>query len=430
MNSDLHSSRKSIESLQLLQLRKLIYELRSNRFYAPRLEAAGMNHHITSLAEYRDRMPFTIKADCVEDQRLHPPYGTNLTYPLDRYSRLHATSGTTAAPLRWLDTPQSWQWMLEHWKCVFRSAGIAAGDRVFFAFSFGPFLGFWTAFESAAQLGLLCIPAGGVSSAARVRMILDNRATVLCCTPTYAIRLAEAAAEAGLNLADSHVRHIIVAGEAGGSIPAVRARIQSLWPGSRVVDHHGMTEVGPVSHECPARPCTLRVIESSYLAEVVDPESLAPVTEGKIGELVLTTLGRLGSPLLRYRTGDLVRPLYLNEAGDAPGHHLSFDGGIVGRSDDMVVVRGVNVYPSAVDQVIRENQAVAEYRVEVDTTGALAEIAVTVEPATDDEHHCRQLSSSLESALRNALSLRIPVRLAPRGSLPRFEMKASRWIRK
>lgn len=417
-----------IEADQLSQLRRLLGELETNRFYAHGLRAARLVESVDSLAAFRERMPFTTKAELVEDQRRNPPYGSNLTYPVERYTRLHQTSGTTAAPVRWLDTPESWQWMLDSWKRVFRAAGVSAEDRVLFAFSFGPFLGFWTAFEAAAQLGALCLPGGGMASAARLRMAFDNAATVLCCTPTYAIHLAEAASREGIDLASSAVRLIVVAGEPGGSIPAVRRRIESLWPGARVFDHHGMTEVGPVSYECPERPGTLLVMESAYLAEVIDPQTTAPLGEGQVGELVLTTLGRLGSPLLRYRTGDLVKPVFVDETGGGPGPFLALEGGILGRADDMVLVRGVNVYPGAVDQIIRADPRVAEYVVEIDGSGAMVQMAVSVEPVSGRASD--GLAVAIEAALRNALSLRVPVRVVECGTLPRYEMKAKRWVRR
>src|SRR5262249_52426555 len=137
----------------------------------------------------------------------------------------------------------------------------------------------------------LCVPGGGLSSTARLRAILDNGITVLCCTPTYAIRLAEVAREEKIDLRAARVRTIIVAGEPGGSIPAVRARLTELWPGARIFDHHGMTEVGPVTYECPARAGVLHVIGSAYFAEVIKPASGQPAAKGEAGELVLTTLG-------------------------------------------------------------------------------------------------------------------------------------------
>ncbi len=211
-------------------------------------------------------LPFTTKQELIDDQLAHPPFGTNLTYSLDRYTHFSQTSGTTTGtPMRWLDTPESWDWMTGNWVRVYQSAGVGAGDRIFFAFSFGPFLGFWVGFEAAARIGCLAIPGGGMRSAARLRAIAETSATVLCCTPTYAIRLAEVAAEENIDMAAVKVRTLIVAGEPGGSVAATHAYISKLWRGARVVDHHGMTEIGPVSYGCPRRPGVLHVIEDSYI---------------------------------------------------------------------------------------------------------------------------------------------------------------------
>ncbi|MCB0316926.1 MAG: phenylacetate--CoA ligase family protein, partial [Calditrichaeota bacterium] len=210
--------------------------------------------------EFSSALPFTTKQELAADQHRHPPYGSNLTFELSRYTRFHQTSATSGDPIRWLDTSESWSWMLDNWEIIFRNAGVADGARIYFAFSFGPFLGFWTAFEAATRMGCLAIPGGGLSSLARLRMILDNEVAVLCCTPTYAIRLGELAREEALDLSAGRVRAIIVAGEPGGSIPAIYRHIERLWPGARVYDHHGMTEVGPVSYEDPEARGTLRII--------------------------------------------------------------------------------------------------------------------------------------------------------------------------
>jgi phenylacetate-CoA ligase len=248
-----------------------------------------------------------------------------------------------------------------------------------------------------------------------MRAIIENSATILCCTPTYALRLGE------IGSAGSRVRTIIVAGEPGGSIPSTRAQIERLWPGARVFDHHGMTEVGPVSYECPERPGTLCVIESAYFAEIIDPITEQPVRKGEDGELLLTTLGRTGSPLLRYRTGDVVKKSFVDDT-------LAFEGGILGRSDDMVIVRGVNVYPTAVERIIREHADIAEYRVELRKCGVMDEVAITIEP-TDGCAAAAPLAAKLESELKSSFALRIPVSIAAPGALPRFEMKAKRWVR-
>ena len=421
-------NRAAIEAGQLASLRTLLAALLpANRFQSRRLDDAGVTSAVASLAEFVRRAPFTTKDELVADYAAHPPYGSNLTFAPDRYTRCHQTSGTGGAPLRWLDTPESWQWMLGNWAAVYRAAGVTAADRIYFAFSFGPFLGFWTAFESAAQLGCLCIPGGGLSSAARLRMILENRATVLCCTPTYAIHLAEVAARENLRLAEGAVRHIIVAGEPGGSVAATRQRIESLWPGARVHDHHGMTEVGPVTYECPARPGVLHVIESSYLAEVLNFATGSPTPTDQTGELVLTTLGRAGSPLLRYRTGDLVKPARSTAPCACGSHELAFEGGILGRTDDMLVIRGVNIYPGVVDEIIRAADGVAEYRVHVRRDRALAELSVEIEPAPGTDGPA--LAAQLAERFHHAFALRVPVVAVPAEALPRFEMKARRWVK-
>lgn len=403
--------------------------MRTNPFYAAKLAGTSLLDGVADLDDFRARCPFTTKAELVADQLAHPPYGTNLTFPLERYTRCHQTSGSTGSPLRWLDTPESWTWMLDNWETVHRQAGTTAADRIFFAFSFGPFLGFWTAFESAQRLGCLVFAGGGMTSVARLRAILDLRATILCCTPTYAIHLAEVAAKEGLDLRKSAVKTLSVAGEPGGSIPAVRARLAELWPGARVYDHHGMTEVGPVSYECPARPGVLHVIERAFLAEVVEPATGRPVAAGERGELILTNLGRTGSPLLRYRTGDLVRhaPRTTHHACPCGSTDLALEGGILGRVDDMVVVRGVNVYPSAIEEIIRRVGGVAEYQVRVSQRQALAELTVTVEPVAGEAGP--GLVDRLAAAFEASLTLRVPVHLAAVGSLPRFESKARRWVR-
>lgn len=267
-----------------------------------------------------------------------------------------------------------------------------------------------------------------MSSLARLRTILENGVTVLCCTPTYALRLAEVATEEGISLHESRVRLLITAGEPGACIPATRARIEQAWPGARVRDQHGMTEVGPVTFECGERPGVLHVMESGFIPEVIDPETGRAAPPGEQGELVLTNLGRWGSPLIRYRTGDLVQP-----AAGAPcacgRYDLALEGGILGRCDDMVIVRSVNLYPSAVEAVVRRFAQVAEYRVEIDTTSALTEVRLQVEPAPACADPAG-LARSVEAALRAAFQLRVPVVPVAPGALPRFELKARRWVRR
>lgn len=430
------SGRSRLRREQVAALGELLRVVRAgNPFYRDRLAGvAAVPDQPDEIEAFLERVPFTTKAELSDDQAAHPPFGTNLTFAVERYTRLHQTSGTSGRPLRWLDTPESWDGLVADWAEVYRAAGVGPGDRVYFAFSFGPFIGFWMAFEAAARLGMLCLPGGGQSTTARLRGVLDLEATVLCCTPTYALHLAEVAAREGVDLAGSRVRRLIVAGEPGGSIPSTRARLESAWPGARVFDHHGMTEVGPVTHECPDRPGRLHVLERSYLAEVIDPRTGRPVADGQQGELVLTTLRRHGSPVWRYRTGDLVRPRFAPANRQAPlcdcGRcELALEGGILGRADDMIIVRGVNVHPGAVEEILRRFPEVAEYQVAITESDGLSEMVVRVETTPD----CADLGGlvrQIDHSFRTVFSLRVPVLAVPPGSLPRFELKARRWVRR
>ncbi|MDD5261316.1 MAG: hypothetical protein PHD76_05640 [Methylacidiphilales bacterium] len=399
---------------QLQKLNRLLAALTpGNRFYSDKLKRAGLANGAASLDDFFRRMPLTTKAEIADDQLAHPPYGTNLTFPVDRYTRFTQTSGTSGAPLRWLDTPENWDWMVGCWMEVLRAAGVRQGSRIYFAFSFGPFLGFWTAFEAAARLGCLCLPGGGLSSAARLQAIIDNKIDHLCCTPTYALRLGHFARQEKMDLTQAGVRTIIVAGEPGGSVPETRARIESFWPRARVFDHHGMTEIGPVTYE--VEPGMLAIIESGYIAEMINP------TADGTGELVLTNLGRVGSPLLRYRTGDLVK------LARRDGHAF-LEGGIRGRVDDMLIVRGVNIYPTAIERIVHGCPLVAEYRVTVHQADAMTELEVILEPMVECQDP-EAMAEKLAVDFQAVLGLRIPVTLALPGSLPRSEFKSQRWQR-
>jgi phenylacetate-CoA ligase len=396
-----------------------------NSFYTRKLDAAGID--VASLSFPRDlaTLPLTTKRELIADQQATSPWGTNLSEPLDRYTRYNHTSSTTGTPLRWLDTTESWQWMLQCWKAVYAGAKVDARDRIFFPFSFGPFLGFWTAFEAGCQMGAHCIPAGGMSSQARLSIIETLHPTVICCTPTYALRLLEVAGEmGGPSPSASSVRVIIVAGEAGGSIPSTRQRIEQGW-GARVIDNHGLTEVGPISFECWEAPGGLHLNEAEYICEILEPGSDRAVPDGERGELVVTNLGRSASPLIRYRTGDVV----VRRSGTcACGRSdARLEGGILARLDDMVSVRGVNVYPSAVESVVRRFGEIAEYRATVGSHGSLRDITVEVE-LTNSVERAAEVAAHVAAALRESLGLHVHVRIVDANTLPRFEMKSRRFI--
>lgn len=399
-----------------------------NPFYRRKWHAAGIDdlRAIRSLDDFRG-LPLTTKTELLQDQRDHPPFGTILTYPLERYTRFHMTSGTTAQPLRWLDTPESWDWWIRGWLFVYHAAGIGPADRVFLAFSFGPFIGFWAGYEAATRLGAMAIPGGGQDSSLRLRTIVETGATVLVCTPSYALRLAQVAREQGIDPAATTIRTTIHAGEPGASIPATKRRIEEAW-GARCFDHSGMTEVGAMAYECSLQPGGVHLNESEFVFEVLDPQTGIPAADGR-GELIVTNLGRWGSPVIRYRTGDLVQ---LSPTPCACGRtFVRADGGILGRADDMLIVRGVNIFPSGIEEIVRRYPVVDEFRIEVFKQSEMDEIRVLLE--IDEDRHggeiCAQTLAAVGEAVRGAFGLRIETRAVPAGTLPRFELKARRVVR-
>ena len=363
------------------------------------------------------RLPLMRKAELVEDQAASPPFGTNLTYPVERYVRVHQTSGTSGVPIRWLDTQESWDWWIRCWGFVLRGAGLTPADRIFFPFSFGLFIGFWAGFEGARAMGALAIPGGGQDSATRLAWMESLGATALVCTPSYALHLVEVAQQRGFDLSKLMVNTTVHAGEPGAGIPAVRARIEETW-GARAFDHAGMTEMGAYGYECTEQ-AGLHVNEAEFIAEVLDPASGRPAAEG---ELVLTNLGRVGSPLIRYRTGDRVRVI---DGGCGCGRtFLTLGGGILGRLDDMLIVRGVNVFPAAIESIVRRFPAIDEFQIEVFREGELDEVRLLVELADAGG------VPTVQEALRAGLGLRLEVVAVPPRSLPRYELKARRVVRR
>ncbi len=261
-----------------------------------------------------------------------------------------------------------------------------------------------------------------MATTTRLRFLVDNAATIVLCTPTYALHMAEVARAEGFDLVRSGVRALIVAGEPGGSVPGTRQRLEAAW-GARVFDHSGMTEIGPACIECPARPGGLHVIEDYYVAEVLEPATGLLVSDRTSGELVLTNLVRWGMPLIRYRTGDLVRV----DPSPCPcgSPYKWLDGGIRGRIDDMIVLRGNNVYPEALQSILHRFPEVVEYRVEVDRSAALHSLRIDLELTDSDP---AGVLGRIDRVIRDELLFRAEVRRVPQGSLPRFEHKARRVV--
>ncbi len=414
--------RSALTARQQALLQALLNELiATNRFWQPRLQAAGYRANQAWSIDDLRRLPTLKKSELVADQTALPPYGTNLTRPLAEYTRLHQTSGTTTGrPLRWLDTPRSWSALMQAWQQTYRLMNLRPEDRCCFPFSFGPFLGFWAGFEAAVSQGRFCVAAGGMSSEARLQLIAENDITLLGCTPTYALRLAEVATKANIDLHALKVRTILVAGEPGGNVPATRQQIEAAW-NARIVDHWGMSEIGPLGIEAAETPGSLTILETECIAEILHLDRDEAVMPGELGELVITTLSRVDMPVLRYRTGDLVQA----DLSPAPSGRclLRLAGGIRSRVDDMLVIRGNNVFPASIETVVREFPSIAEFRIVVTTQRAMTHVRLEIE--TGDAN----TAQALTQAIKDRLNFQPEVVLVAAGSLPRFEMKARRVVR-
>jgi phenylacetate-CoA ligase len=418
-------TRSELEEFQFALLRAGLARLFvDNPFYRSKL-SPWIGREATLTRDEFASFPLTTKEELLQDQAFHPPYGSNLTLPPERYVRLHQTSGTSGRRLRWLDSTAGWNWFLQCWHEIYDAVRIDPSDRFLFPFSFGPFLGFWAAFEGAIHRGCFTLAGGGMTSIARLQGVIDHQITVVCTTPTYASHLLDTAQAEGISLADSAVRMLILAGEPGAQIPALRQRLEHGWR-ARVIDHSGMTEIGSLGIEFADHPGQLFLLEKHCIAEFIDPKTNEPVPEGEVGELVLTNLGRWDSPLIRYRTGDLVRW----RLGACPDGQplVQLEGGILGRVDDMLYIKGNNVYPSSLEAVLREEGRVAEFLIDVDETSSPPEVTIFVEPtesaSSDDLVH------RLSRLFQDRLYFRPEIVLSSVGSLPRFEHKAQRLRRR
>ncbi len=415
--------RKALEALQIEKLCSMLEQIYGrNRFYTDKLDAAGIHPDSIQTLDDLRRLPLTEKSELVQAQSDALPFGSNTTFEESAYSRFHQTSGTTGTPLRVLDTPESWDWWGRCWGHVLAGAGLTENDRMFVPFSFGPFIGFWAAVEGAQKINALMIPGGGRDSLQRLHLMKELGATAMCCTPTYALRLAEVAQESGFDLSEIPLRTLIHAGEPGANVPATKARIESVW-NAKCYDHAGASEIGAHSFECELQPNGTHVTESEFIVEVLNPETLEPVPAGEQGELIITNLGRIGYPVIRYRSGDLV---VLNQQKCTCGRSFArFEGGVIGRADDMVVVRGVNIFPSAVENLVRQCESVEEFRITVTTDREMGNLAIELELSKNTNPESAR--KTVDQTIQNGLSLRPEITLVPSGSLPRFEMKAKRF---
>lgn len=421
------------EQLRALQLKKLQLLVErawhTSPFHRRLYEKAGASpDRIRSLDDIQ-RLPFMTREEWMANQAEKPLFGDLITRPPQDAIRYHLTSGTSGRqPLRVLDSRKDWSWIADMWCYGFWGFGIRPADTVFFAFSYGSFIGFWGAHYCCEKLGCLTLASGNMTTEQRVKQIVEMGASVVCATPTYALRMGQTAEKMGIDLKkDGRVRRVVVSGEPAGSIPAVKKMIEDMW-GGKCGDTAGMTEIGTIMiFECDHQPGGPHIIEDHFIEEVLDPDSGRPVGYGERGERVVTSFGRGFIPLIRYRTKDLVCKVPHTRCGCGRTGDL-YEGGILGRVDDMKLIRGTNVYPRAVEAVVREHAEVEEFQIvitRVDNVQDEITVKIELKPGLDD---CwPRLQAQLGKDLADAHEgLRFNVELCQQGALPRFELKAKR----
>ena len=415
----------ALEQYQLGRLNQLLAQvLPHNEFYQNKFGRRDL--HVRSLQHWAE-FPLSLKSEWLNSDT--NGVALHHTFPSDRYRRYHRTCGTRGRPMVIMDTADDWHWWIRTWQYVLDACGIQNQDRIMMAFSFGPFIGFWSAHDACLQRGCMVIPSGGMSTAARIDLIQSAQPTVLFSTPSYALHLAQDAANRNIDLSRSSIRQVFVAGEPGGSVLAIRSKIERMF-GAQVMDHAGATEIGPWGFGSPDGK-GLHVIESEFIAEflplntgaTLNTEQEQDPMRSEVFELVLTSLGRVGVPALRYRTGDLVRP---TESTQSYTNFVRLEGGVIGRADDMIVVRGVNIFPSSIDAIVLSFPQIADYRLTVSKNGAMDDLSLEIEceKAADNDLISLQLSEKLSVQL----NLRFDVCSVVSGSLPRQEGKAKRII--
>jgi phenylacetate-CoA ligase len=335
--------------------------------------------------------PFISRAELLEDQRAHPPYGTHFREPLDAYVRVT----TTREGLRWLDTAASLNAKAQRWQAALRE--VAATDRVLWALDDPP------------QLDALAIPVAGYTHARRLHELIDQSVTVVVCTPSDALRLADNARD--VDLAERTVRLVVVTGEPGGSVPSTRRRIEELF-GARCLDVYAMTETGPLGWQCAASTDGVHLETADFACEI------------DRGELVVNS--KAGSPLVGYRTGDLVQ-----RAGEpcACGREVVC---VLGRADEALRVRGVVILPSMLENIVRRHPAVTEYRLDAYHVRGESELGIEIEPdeAVATEGDRARVAAEVAEDIKRSLGLRLQCEAVPPASLPRDDPRPRRVIRR
>lgn len=412
--------RKQLEQFQAERLRKTVEIAMGSEFYAPILKQRGITPESIKSVNDINRFPFTTK----NDLRSTYPFGM-ASVPLSKVVRLHSSSGTTGNPTVILHTQRDIDQWADAMARSLYATGLRNTDIIQNTSGYGMFTGGLGIQYASERLGALTVPAGAGNSKRHVKFIMDFGTTALHCIPSYATRLAAVFEEMGINPATgTTVKTLIIGAEPHSE--AQRKRIEDIW-GAKAYNNFGMSEMcGPgVAIECQEQN-GMHIWEDNYIVEIIDPVTLEPVPEGELGELVLTTLNREAMPLFRYRTRDLTRIL----PGDCPcGRTHKRLARFQGRSDDMIIVKGVNIFPIQIEKILMEFPELAsDYLITIETIEDNDEMTVDVElaQATDDFSLLQNLTKEITRRLKDEILLTPKVHLVGKGIIPQSEGKAVR----
>jgi phenylacetate-CoA ligase len=418
--------RRELAALQRERLRWQVERCyRDAPFYRERFERAGLRPgHIATLEDVR-HLPFVTKQDLRDEQAAHPPFGRYTVAPRAAWRELHPSTGTTGVPVSTIWSAQDVEVITDHTARTMWGFGVRPGDIVQNAFAYGLWVAGLAVHYAAARIGCFTIPIGAGATARQVDYLVSPGATVLLATPSFAIHIAEHLRERGIAPDAIPLRLGCFGGEPGASVPATRARIEGAL-GIDCFDYYGLGEIAPTfACECTEK-AGLHLAEDHYLAEIVDPETRAPVPPGEVGILVLTHLTREATPMLRYWTNDYAR---LDPEPCRCGRtHARLSGGILGRADDLIIYKGAKFYPIQVEGVVRAFPDLGdEFRIELgtDDRAGTDRVTVVVEAQAAD---ATDLQARLRRALREALGVTPEVRIVPPGALERTVFKARRVV--
>lgn len=425
-----------LETLSVLEIKKLQLKRFKEAFdfafnYSKNYRDLYDRHKISpfDIKNMRDikKIPIVNKQFFVEKEN-KLVYGRSLAVNPDEVVYFHQTSGTTSQPLRQPDTLEDWVWWGECWSTVLWAQGIRQRDRVLFPFNYSTFIGFWGAHYACEKIGAEIISTGSMSTKERIEKIFELNATVIITTPTYAFRMLEVAREQmNLDLLNSSVRRIICAGEPGALIPSTKKELETRW-GCQVFDHIGATEVGAWGFECLDRPGGIHINETMFLVELLELESDNRINEpGKFGRLVITAFHRKGRPVIRFDTRDIA---CWDENKCKCGRTFRLlKGGIQGRADHLLKVRGTFVTPAIIENIIHEDHHLSnEYQLLIgEKKRDSLSLVVEINPGVP-ESKWKEIIKKLAERIHSETHLRFDINLKRFGEISRGNFKSQRII--